>query len=294
MRCTFLLIAGFFVLFSISVPNNITSATSIANFSHDDLALHADLILVGTVKSEWFDFRPFDEMPLIDTVMIQPEEWLKNNHDIDSDVEVRYYGKWAKLADDIRARGSGIAGFQPEFNVGEKVLLFLVKEEPDMYMGGGYYSFGFQGKYTINHEKDMAENHVSEKNISIDEIRKIISTKIIQIQKDISSDKVLIKRTMNSITDMYLKQYLDTEVFISREKNDFSINYKTYFDSPTQHDPTRTDKTPFLLLKILLDKNGLRDSQYLECWNGDESTVIEKSGHIRDSLENQSCLKSIS
>ena len=266
----------------------------IINFSHEDLAQRADLILIGTVKSEWFDFRPFDEMLLIDTVKVQPEEWLKNNHDIDSDVEVRYYGKWAKMADDMRGRGSGIAGFQPEFKVGEKVLLFLVKEEPDMHMGGGYYSIGYQGKYTLNDEENMAENHIPEKNIPMENIREIISEQIIQIQKDISSDNVLIERTTNDITDMHLEQYPDTEVFINREKNDFSVNYKTYFDSANQHDPTRTDRTSFLLLKIQLDKNGLRDGQYLECWSGSESTVLEKPGHIRESLENQSCRKTIS
>ena len=293
MRYAFLAIGVLCIFFSVLVSNNSASATQIINFSHEDLAQRADLILTGTVKSEWFDFRPFDEMLLIDTVKVQPEEWLKNNHDIDSDVEVRYYGKWAKMADDMRARGSGIASFQPEFEVGEKVLLFLTKEDPDMHMGGGYYSFGFQGKYSIDDEKNMAQNHVSEKDIGIDKIKEIVSEQIIQIQKDISSDTVLIDRNTNSITDMFLEKYPDAEVFVNREKDDLSVNYKKYFDSANQNDTKRADILPFLLLKIQLDKNGLRDGQYLECLNDDESTVLERTGHIRESLENQSCLKTI-
>ena len=294
MRYAFLAIGVLCILFSLSVSNNNASATQIINFSHEDLAQRADLILIGEVKSEWFDFRPFEDMLLIDTIKVQPEEWLKNNHDIDSDVEVRYYGKWAKMADDMRGRGSGIAEFQPEFKVGEKVLLFLAKEEPDMYMGEGYYSFGFQGKYTINYDKNMAQNHVSEKNIDIDKIKEIISEQIIQIQKDISSDTVLIDRSTNSMAEMFLEKYPDAEVFVNREKDDLSVNYKKYFDSANQNDTKRTDNLSFILLKIQLDKNGLRYDQYLECWNGNESTVLERSGHIRQSIENQSCFKTIS
>ena len=293
MRYAFLTIGILCILFSVSVSNNNASATQIINFSHEDLAQRADLILIGTVKSEGFDFRPFDEMLLIDTVKVQPEEWLKNNHDLDSGIEVRYYGKWAKMADDMRCRESGITSFQPEFKVGEKVLLFLAKEDTDMYMGEGYYSFGFQGKYNIDDEKNIAQNHVSEKDIDIDKIKEIISEQIIQIQKDISSDTLLIDRTTNSITDMFLEKYPDAEVFVNREKDDLSINYKKYFDSENQNDAKRTDILPFLLLKIQLDKNGLRDGQYMECLKDTESTVLERPGQIRESLENQSCLKTI-
>ena len=198
------------------------------------------------------------------------------------------------MADDMRARGSSIASFQPEFEVGEKVLLFLAKEEPDMHMGGGYYSFGFQGKYSIDDEKNIAQNHASEKDIGIDKIKEIVSEQIIQIQKDISSYTVLIDRTTSSITDMFLEKYPDAEVFVNREKDDLSVNYKKYFDSANQNDAKRTDVLPFLLLKIQLDKNGLRDGQHIECWNGNKSTILERPGHIRQSVENQSCLKTIS
>ena len=229
-------------------------------YSHEDLALHADLILIGTVKSQWFDFRPFDDMPLIDTVKVQPEEWLKNNHGIDSEVEIRYYGKWAKIADELRARGMGSAAFQPEFKIGEKVLLFLAKEKPGMYMGEGYYSFGYQGKYSIN-GKDIAQNLDPEKTISMDEIRKIISEQLIQIQKDINSDDILISRTTSDITDMFLEKHPDAEVFVNRDgDDDLSVNYKTYFTN--KHEPANADNLPFLLLKIQFDKSGLRDDQY--------------------------------
>ena len=295
MRFAFLIVGILCILFLVSTSDSNANATQIIDFSHEDLAHHADLILIGEVKSEWFDFRPFEDMLLIDTVKVKPEEWLKNNHDIDSDVEVRYYGKWAKMADDMRARGSGIAGFQPEFKVGEKVLLFLAKEEPSMYMGGGYYSFGFQGKYTINDEKNMAENHVPEKNISMDEIREIISEKKIQIQKDIDSDKVLVDRASNmSLVEMFLEKYPDAAVFVNRQNDKLSVNYKTYFDLTELSESENKEKDPFLLLNVEFNKNALIDSKFLECWNGNESKILEKPGHIRESIEGQLCFKTTS
>ena len=105
----------------------------------------------------------------------------------------------------------------------------------------------------------------------------------------------MIDRASNSsLAEMFLEKYPDAEVFVNRQNDSLSVNYKTYFDLAEFSESENKEEILFLLLNVGFDKNGLIDSKSLECWNGNESKILEKPGHIRESIERQLCFKTIS
>lgn len=124
--------------------------------SLEDMIQRSDAIAIGTIQSTWIDVRPFDDHHVVvDTAKVKVDEWLKNDKNTKT-LEIRYYGYWAKMMDDLR--GMSISD-NPHFNyeLGQKVLIILDHEESTGIMGGGYYPL-FQGSFVINENMAISQD----------------------------------------------------------------------------------------------------------------------------------------
>ena len=168
------------------------SESSRSIMSLEEMAEKSDAIAIGTIQSTWIDIRLFDDHhPVVDTARIKVDEWLKNSKNSDS-LEIRYYGYWAKTADDLR--GISISGTPVhDYSSGQKVLVILDHEEDTAVMGGGYYPI-FEGSFVIDDNMIISQNI---EQMQFDVFRKsitnILETESPTAKKEPESEKKLSK-----------------------------------------------------------------------------------------------------
>lgn len=131
-------------------------------FDEDALVEKADLIIVGTVISDKLVASPSNRFPGVQITTLDSLSVLKDIASVqggrtlgDSNtVEVRAVGDGVVVKNGLRYEMSSFE--TPDYEVGERVMLFLAYDEGHE-LGDGYYSLnGATGKYTVYGNKAIS------------------------------------------------------------------------------------------------------------------------------------------
>jgi len=143
----------------------------IIEYSPEELAQRADLIIVGTVTDDILESTNIEGYPARSVTTIQVEEVLKGT-DNSKTIQINGFGSGIVIVDGIRTNVQ-VTENRLDYKQNEKVLLFLDYDEGNV-LGDAYYVISqVNGKYIIS--GDTAEHFSPERSLDLTELKEIIT-----------------------------------------------------------------------------------------------------------------------